>query len=124
MTQSDMNALGWVMPQLASVAPGAMNFPWLKVLDLKAAWPIKIRERITVEPSASVFNVFNFSNSFLPGNVPSASLLPGGPNGTLAPNSVGGVTGAGLTPYRASFQSGTYALGAPRQFEFGLRVDF
>lgn len=124
MTQSDMNALGWVMPQLASVAPGAMNFPWLKVLDLKAAWPIKIRERITVEPSASIFNVFNFANSFLPGNVPSASLLPGGPTGTLAPNVVGGVTAAGLTPYRASFQSGTYALGAPRQFEFGLRIDF
>jgi hypothetical protein len=112
------------MPQLASVAPGAMNFPWLKVLDLKAAWPIKIRERITVEPSASIFNVFNFANSFLPGNVPSASLLPGGPTGTLAPNVVGGVTAAGLTPYRASFQSGTYALGAPRQFEFGLRIDF
>jgi len=124
MTQADMNALGWVMPQLASVAPGAMNFPWLKSMDVKAAWPIKIKERFTVEPSASIFNVFNFSNSFLPGNVPLASLLPGGPNGTLAPNSVGGVTGAGLTPFRASFQSGTYALGAPRQFEFGLRIAF
>jgi hypothetical protein len=42
----------------------------------------------------------------------------------LAPNAVGGVTGPGLTPFRASFQSGTYALGAPRQFEFGLRIAF
>jgi len=124
MTRSDMDALGWVMPQIASVNPEAMNFPWLKSMDLKAAWPIKIRERFTVEPSASVFNVFNFSNSFLPGNLPLASLLPGGPNGTLAPNAVGGVTGAGLTPFRASFQSGTYALGAPRRFEFGLRIEF
>jgi hypothetical protein len=24
----------------------------------------------------------------------------------------------------SSFQSGTYALGAPRQFEFGLKIDF
>ena len=124
LTQGDMNALGWVMPVIGSVPPGATNFPWLKSLDLKAAWPIKIRDRFTVEPSASVFNVFNFANSFLPGNLPVASLLPGGPNQTLAPNAVGGVTGPGLTPFRASFQSGTYALGAPRQFEFGLRIAF
>jgi len=124
MTQNDMDALGWVMPQIALVNPETLNFPWLKSLDLKAAWPIKIRERFTVEPSASVFNVFNFANSFLPGNQPLASLLPGGPNGTLSPNVVGGVTGAGLTPFRASFQSGTYALGAPRVFEFGLRIAF
>jgi hypothetical protein len=68
--------------------------------------------------------VFNFSNSFLPGNLPLASLLPGGPNGTLAPNAVGGVTGASLTPFRAGMESGTYALGAPRQIEFGLRIVF
>jgi hypothetical protein len=119
-----MNALGWVMPQLATVNPYAHNFPWLMSTDVKAAWPIKIRERFTVEPSVSVFNVFNFANEFLPGNLPSASLLPGGANGTLAPNVVGGVADSGLTPYRASFQSGTYALGAPRQFEFGLRIEF
>jgi hypothetical protein len=124
LTQSDMNALGWVMPQLATVNPYAHNFPWLMSTDVKAAWPIKIRERFTVEPSVSVFNVFNFANEFLPGNLPSASLLPGGANGTLAPNVVGGVADSGLTPYRASFQSGTYALGAPRQFEFGLRIEF
>ena len=123
MTNADMASLNWVMPTLPSVAPGAMGFPWLKSMDFKAAWPIKIKERITVEPSASIFNIFNFSNAFLPGNLPSASLVDGG-NGLIAPNAVGGVTGSGLTPYRASFQSGTYALGAPRQFEFGLRVEF
>jgi hypothetical protein len=124
MTMTDMQALNWVMPQLANVPANAVGFPWLKTLDLKAAWPIKLRERITIEPSASIFNVFNFANEFLPGNLPSASLMPGGLNGTFAPNSVGGVTGANLAPYRAGFQSGTYALGAPRQIEFGLRVQF
>jgi hypothetical protein len=34
------------------------------------------------------------------------------------------VTGASLTPFRGNLQSGTYALGAPRQFEFGLRIAF
>ncbi len=124
MTPSDMVALGWVMPTIASVAPNAVGIPWLKSMDLKAAWPFKIKERITIEPSASVFNVFNFWNAFLPGNIPGASLIPG-QNGLLAPSVVGGVTtGQNLVPYRASFQSGTYALGAPRQFEFGLKISF
>lgn len=125
MTMSDMTSLGWVMPQVGSVPPGAMNFPWLKSLDLKAAWPIKFRDRITVEPSASIFNVFNLENAILPGNLPLASLLPGSLNNTtLAPNAVGGITPQNQTPFRANFQSGTYALGAPRLIQFGLRIEF
>jgi hypothetical protein len=128
MSAADLKALAWTLPTLANVAPGAVGFPWLKSLDLKASWPIKIMERVTLEPSASIFNIFNFANNFLPGNLPGGvpgTLSAGGPNGTLSPNSVGGVTsGSSLVPYRASFQSGTYALGAPRQFEFGLRVAF
>jgi hypothetical protein len=124
MTLSDMVDLGWAMPQLGSVAPNATGIPWLKSMDLKASWPFKIKERVTVEPSASVFNVFNLANYFPPGNLPGASLLPG-QNGLLAPNVVGGAApGSSLTPFRAGFQSGTYALGAPRQFEFGLRISF
>ncbi len=124
MTAGDLTALGWVMPTLGSVAPGALGIPWLKSMDLKASWPIKVKEHVTIEPSASIFNVFNFANAFLPGNLPSASLAPGS-GAYLAPNVIGGVApGSSLTPYRASFQSGTYALGAPRQFEFGLRISF
>jgi Carboxypeptidase regulatory-like domain/TonB-dependent Receptor Plug Domain len=124
MTSADMASLGWIMPTLGSVAPHAASSPWLKSLDLRASWPFKLKDRVTIEPSASVFNVFNFANEFLPGNSPSASLLPG-QNGLLAPNVVGGVApGSSLTPFRAGFQSGTYALGAPRRFEFGLRISF
>jgi len=123
-----MTSIGWTLPTLANVAPGAIGFPWLKSFDFKASWPITIKERLTIEPSVNMFNIFNFSNSFLPGNLPGGvpgTLSPGGPNGTLAPNTIGGVTpGSSLTPYRDSFQSGTYALGAPRQFEFGLRFSF
>jgi hypothetical protein len=124
MTPSDMAALGWVMPTIGSVAPNAVGIPWLKSLDVKASWPIKLKERVTIEPSASIFNIFNLSNAFLPGNLPGASLIPG-QNGFLASSVVGGVTpGSNLVPYRASFQSGTYALGSPRQIEFGLRISF
>jgi hypothetical protein len=124
MTATDLSSLGWVMPTLGSVAPHAIGIPWMKSIDLKASWPLKIKDRVTIEPSASIFNVFNLVNSFLPGNLPGASLLPG-QNGLLAPNVVGGVTsGPGATPFRANFQSGTNALGGPRQLEFGLRISF
>ena len=124
MTSADMTALGWVMPQLPSVAPGAVDFGWLKDLTLKATWPIKIGERFSVEPSVSMFNIFNFANSFLGGNVPLAQLTPDPTTGLLASNVVGGVTRQNILPFRATFGSGTYASGAPRQFEFGLKVDF
>jgi hypothetical protein len=124
MTRGDMSALGWVMPTLGSVAPYALGIPWLKTMDLRASWPIKINERVTIEPSVSAFNVFNLVNTFLPGNLPGASLLPG-QNGLLAPNVLGGVSSpSGFAPFRAGFQSGTYAVGAPRVFEFGLRISF
>ena len=123
MTYSDMEALGWAMPNINSVAPGAVGIPWLKTLDMRVSWPIKIKDRVTLEPSASAFNVLNFVNLFSSGNLPAASLLPG-QNGLLAPNVVGGVTSGASTPFRTSFQSGTYSLGAPRQFEFGLRISF
>ena len=126
MTASEMAALGWVMPTLPNVAPGAVNFPWLKSFDLEMAWPIPLLKegRLKITPSVSIFNLFNFRNSFLPGNLPLPNLSPGGNNGTIAPGFIGGVTSSGLTPYYASFQSGTYALGAPRQFEFGLKLDW
>jgi hypothetical protein len=124
MSSADMTAMGWVMPSLPSVAPGALNLPWLRAFDLELAWPIPLlKERLKITPSVSVFNLFNFSNAFLPGNLPLFALAPG-PNGYIASNSIGGVTQGAILPYRASFQSGTYALGAPRQFEFGLKLDF
>jgi hypothetical protein len=96
----------------------------VKSIDLKASWPLKIKDGITIEPSASIYNVFNLVNSFLPGNLPGASLLPG-QNGVLAPNVLGGITsGPGAAPFRTNFQSGTFAQGGPRQLEFGLRITF
>jgi len=133
MTNADMSALGWVMPQLPRVPSGAQDFGWLKGFDFKASWPIKVTEGLKIEPSVSIFNLFNFSNAFLGGNLPLEQLTPSDTScvatGTcastlLASNAVGGVTRQTILPFRATFQSGTYALGAPRQIEFGLKVDF
>ena len=118
MTQAEMTQMGWVMPTLPGVAPGALNFPWLKAFDMSLAWPIPLLKegRLRITPSVSAFNLFNFHNAFLPGNLASFTLGN--------PNSIGMVTKATQAPFLASFQSGTYALGAPRQFEFGLKIDF
>jgi hypothetical protein len=34
------------------------------------------------------------------------------------------VTASSLAPFRAGLQSGTFATGAPRQLEFGLKITF
>jgi len=129
MTPSDMTALGWVMPTIPSVNVKAMNVRWLQIFDLRASWPITFRDRVTIEPNAAVFNVFNFANEGQPGNMFGSSLYPGPnptfqPNGTLAPNVIGGITKAGMSPFRAGLESGNFAVGAPRQIEFGLKVTF
>ncbi|HLV86054.1 MAG TPA: carboxypeptidase-like regulatory domain-containing protein [Candidatus Sulfotelmatobacter sp.] len=129
MTSSDMATLGWVMPTLPSVSPFASSVPWLKTFDLRASWPIKIGDRVTVVPSASAFNIFNFANYFIPGNLPGVSLYSGPnptlvQNGILAPTVIGGATSSSLSAFRAGLQSGTFAAGAPRQLEFGLRITF
>jgi hypothetical protein len=124
MTVNDMTALNWVMPTVDSVPQQAVGIPWFKSMDLKFFWPFTVKDRVTIEPSATVFNVLNCWNAFLPGNMMNQSLLPG-VNGLLAPTVIGGVVpGSSLAAFRSNYQSGTYALGTPRTFEFGLRVSF
>jgi hypothetical protein len=129
MTMTDMNALGWVLPTLASMPPDAGGTMWVKTFDVRASWPFTFKDRFVIEPSVSVFNVINFANGFMPGNLGSSSMYFGPnitqkPNGILAPNALGGIQGSGLAPFRASMQSGTFAMGAPRQIEFNLRFSF
>lgn len=129
MTNADMTALGWVMPTVPSVNVNGINVPWLEDFDLRASWPVTFKDRVTIEPSAAVFNVFNFGNAGQAGNMFGSSLYPGPnptfqPNGTLAPNVIGGISHAGINPFRPGFQSGSFSVGAPRQLEFGLRITF
>ena len=129
LTPLDMETLNWVMPNLPSAPFNAEGPPWLKTVDLKLYWPIKVGERFVIEPSAAVFNVLNFANGFGPGDTGLQSLVPGPnpnavSNGLIAPNAVGGVTGPSFSPFRAGLQGGTFALGSPRQLAFGLKISF
>jgi hypothetical protein len=101
---------------------------WLKTIDLRLSWPFRVGERVKFEPNVSVFNVFNFANFGGAGNQLSG-VLNGAPGTSLNNASSAGFCGNSTTfctsrQDRALAGSGTYANGAPRQMEFGVRITF
>jgi hypothetical protein len=118
LTQAQMTQLGAVMPTLDAPPAGAVGLGWLKTFDFKLSYPRKIGENFTIEPSMSVFNAFNNANFDLPGNALSGVLnSPGSVNETTA-------TGPNARTTRVTPGSGVFDLGAPRVFEWGLKVSF
>ncbi len=135
-TSSQLLALGAETPQLDNAPSGNIGMGWLRSMDFHFAWPISLPERwshqITIEPSVTAFNIFNFANfdsslNSLSGVLSSTSL------GTTAP----GVAVNSVTGFQANCPSGTcragdrlgpgsgvFALGAPRELEFGLKIRF
>jgi hypothetical protein len=102
--------------------PGAIGQAWLRTFDLSLSWAYKIKERVTLRPGISFFNVFNFSNFDGPG-IPFSSILNGGvgsPNGTTSALEHGGAGNF----LRLGLGSGVNALGAPRAIEFQLKLIF
>jgi hypothetical protein len=101
---------------------------WLKTIDLRLSWPFRIGERMRLEPNVSVFNAFNFANFGGAGNQLSG-VLNGAPGTSLNNASSAGFCGSSTTfctsrQDRVLAGSGTYANGAPRQMEFGIRITF
>jgi Carboxypeptidase regulatory-like domain len=109
-----------VAPLLSTVVPGEVGLTWLKTFDMSLTWmgKVNIKEReISIEPSASFYNLLNFANFNIPGNVLSG-ILTGGPG------SLNGTTYASANSVRVGVGTGVFALGAPRTIEFGLKLTF
>jgi len=120
-TQAQLVVLGAVMPTLPLAPKGQVGLDAPKQVDMKFAWPIKVRESLMIEPSVAAFNVFNFAR-FDPAGQPLSGVLDG------SDGSVNGTTNALSGPTarlnRIGLGSGVFALGAPRILEFGLRLTF
>jgi hypothetical protein len=124
-----LQTLGGVKQVLAPPPPNEAGNSIYKEVSTVLSWPIKVRERFTVEPSISAFNVFNFSNF---GRL-SGGLTAPGSNGVGSGGSVTGTENtrkspdpnfADLNAVRIGTGSGVFAVGASRQVEFGLKVTF
>jgi hypothetical protein len=109
-----------VAPAISPVVPGEVGLTWLKTFDMSLTWvgKVNIKERqVSIEPSASFYNLFNFANFNIPGNVLSGILTGGA-------GSLNGTTYSGANSVRVGVGTGVFALGAPRTIEFGLKLSF
>lgn len=106
-----------VSPAIPLPPPGEVGLSWLKTVDMSLAWVGTFKERFTVEPSVSFYNVFNFANFDLPSGILSGILTGGA-------GSVNGTTAATHNFTRVGVGTGVFDLGAPRTLEFGLKLSF
>lgn len=116
MTLPELQAIGAVFPTL-DMPTSVQGLGWLKTVDFRLSYPRTFRERLTIEPSVSIFNAFNMSNFDAPGLTLNGNLNSG-------PGSVNGSTTADHLTTRVLPGSGVYDLGSPRVVEFGLKVQF
>ncbi len=97
-------------------------------MDLRLSRPFQVSERVKLESNLSVFNLFNWANYGGAGNQLSG-VMDGAP-GTSLNNSSGPASCGASTTFctarldRVLAGSGTYANGAPRQIELGVRITF
>jgi hypothetical protein len=118
---ADLRALGGVALPIATPPPGQVGLGWLKDFDMTFSWVGHFwHERLTLTPSVSFFNLFNFSNFDSAATILNPQLNGGG--GTI--NGTGPNTVANPRPDRIGAGTGVFAFGAPRTIEWGLKLQF
>jgi len=123
---SNLQSLNGVQQPIAPAPYDEAGMGWLRAFDISLNWMYKVKDRVTVQPGVSFFNVANFANFDGPAN-PLSGVL----SGTCG--SLNG-TGFGAPPLcknpgqqssnRLGLGSGVFALGSPRVMEFSLKFSF
>jgi hypothetical protein len=115
---AQLQQLGGVIQPLDVPTGPVQSLGWLKTIDLSLAYPRKIGENFTIEPSVTIFNAFNMSNF---DSSPRNSL-----NGFLntGAGSVNDSTQADHNRFRTLPGTGVFNLGSPRVIEFGMKLKF
>jgi hypothetical protein len=133
-TALQLQELGGVKPFVNTPFPGQFNNPWFKEVSAVVAWPFKIHEGISLEPSIGFYNALNNGNfvsqtgglsatPFSIGGTAPEGGAPGSVTGTCPIASAPGICN-NREPNRVGTGSGVFSQGAPRQLEFGLRLNF
>jgi hypothetical protein len=115
-TTMQLQQLGAVMPNLPPAPTDQARLSPLLLTDIRIAYHHKLGERVEVEPSLDVFNIFNRTGYDAPANVLSSVL-----NGAL-----GSINGT-PSDQRTNFiqrGSGTFEMGARRVLQAGIRLTF
>ena len=109
-----------VAPLVPVPPAGEVGLTWLETFDVSLTWMgnVNIKDKqLSIQPSVGIYNLFNFANFNIPGNVLSGILTGGA-------GSANGTTYAGADAVRVGVGTGVFALGAPRTIEFGLKLAF
>jgi hypothetical protein len=127
----ELQSMGGVLQPLAAAIPNVTGLGWFKTFYVRLGWQHHVGDRVTIAPSVSLYNVFNFANFNMPGYTQSGVLNFGG--GSLSPaasplqpqNTVGGDSSlASGRTNRTSLQPNMNANGTPRSVQWGLKISF
>ena len=124
-TSGQLTTLRATTPFIIVPPGGQLSNTSFKTLDAAISWPLRVGERLHIEPSARFYNVLNFAN-FQPVSGQLATYYPGpGQPVTAGAGSANGTPrGAARDVLRIGGGSGVYNYGSPRQMEFGVKFTF
>ena len=121
VTLADLQALGAVAQPIGVPPANNVGLGWLKDFDTTFSWVGHAwHERLTIIPSVSIFNTFNFANFDSAASI----LTPQLNGGAGSINGTGPNTVANPRPDRIGAGTGVFAFGAPRTIEWGLKLQF
>ena len=124
-TSAQLRTLRGAAPFVIVPPAGQFDNPGFKSLDATISWPLKVGERLNIEPSARFYNVLNFANfQPLSGQLAYYYPGPGQPVAAGAGSANGTPAGSSRDVLRIGSGSGVYSYGSPRQLEFGVKITF